>query len=538
MSRFIQLHLLTAYPPANLNRDDQGSPKTAKMGGYDRLRVSSQCLKRTWRTSDIFEKAIAKGVRTKMIGVDAFEKLSEFPALSRTDRENIAKNIAQVFGKLKTNSLESETLAFISDTEQKKIDDIISGFKNGLGSATENSNSFGVELFKELSSDMKASVDELIRIIKGDSKTALLKDDWDKPKGLKEVIKKYKNMEDKSSDFIVKMIASSQEWLDSVAGDTKVRDDQLELFFADEVTKLTKEILKKLSLGSLLSGRNAKETDYGELKHREDIQLCKGWKDQIVNWVEEVKKSEDQDFNSEDHILNLKLVVSPGTIPKSLILTNEHTNADIALFGRMLADSTRYNVEAACQVAHAISVHPVVVEDDYFTAVEEMNKYRDDAGAAHIGETRFAAGLFYSYICINQELLIKNFINDFSEDVDINDAKYADERELANKAIRALTEAAVKVAPKGKQNSFASRAYASYVLAEKGDQQPRSLSVAYLKPINHRENFDFINDSIDALTKQRDSFDKVYDVCADSRYELNVPKEKGTMGELLDFVGK
>ncbi|WP_197488574.1 type I-E CRISPR-associated protein Cas7/Cse4/CasC, partial [Methylomonas koyamae] len=45
MSRFIQLHLLTAYPPANLNRDDQGSPKTAKMGGYDRLRVSSQCLK-------------------------------------------------------------------------------------------------------------------------------------------------------------------------------------------------------------------------------------------------------------------------------------------------------------------------------------------------------------------------------------------------------------------------------------------------------------------------------------------------------------
>ncbi|POZ51806.1 type I-E CRISPR-associated protein Cas7/Cse4/CasC [Methylovulum psychrotolerans] len=61
MSRFIQLHLLTAYPPANLNRDDQGSPKTAKMGGYDRLRVSSQCLKRTWRTSDLFQAATLKG---------------------------------------------------------------------------------------------------------------------------------------------------------------------------------------------------------------------------------------------------------------------------------------------------------------------------------------------------------------------------------------------------------------------------------------------------------------------------------------------
>jgi len=134
--------------------------------------------------------------------------------------------------------------------------------------------------------------------------------------------------------------------------------------------------------------------------------------------------------------------------------------------------------------------------------------------------------------------LIRNLINDFSEDVDINDAKYEDERKLANKAIRALAEAAVKVAPEGKQNSFASRAYASYVLAEKGDQQPRSLSVAYLKPINHRENEDFINDSIDALTKQKDSFDRVYGNCADSRYELNVPKEQGSLIDLLDFVGK
>ena len=50
MNRFIQIHLLTSYPPSNLNRDDQGRPKTAKMGGFDRLRISSQSLKRAWRT--------------------------------------------------------------------------------------------------------------------------------------------------------------------------------------------------------------------------------------------------------------------------------------------------------------------------------------------------------------------------------------------------------------------------------------------------------------------------------------------------------
>ena len=539
MNRFIQLHLLTAYPPANLNRDAMGSPKTAKMGGYDRLRVSSQCLKRTWRTSDVFENAVEKGVRTKMVGVDAFEKLSKFPSLSKTERETIAKNIAKAFGSLKGESLELDTLAFVSNTERANIDKIINGFKNGLGSATVESNAFGVELFKKLTSDIASTVKELIRVLKGENEKAMLRSDW--VKGFNEIIKskKYKTSEDKSHfDFLGRMVEHVSDWSADIAGDTLVPEDQLEVYFAAEHAKQAKEILKALKLGgTLLPGRAAQKTEYGALKHSNNVKLCEGWEEQIDMWIKSVQSSEDDNYTSEDNILRLKLVVSPGAIPKSAILTNDHTNADIALFGRMLADSIKYNIEAACQVAHAISVHSVVIEDDYFTAVEEMNQYRDDAGAAHIGETRFAAGLFYSYICINRELLIRNLINDFSEDVDINDAKYVYERDLANKAISALTEAAVKVAPAGKQNSFASRAYASYVLAEKGDQQPRSLSVAYLKPINHRENDDFIRDSIDALIKQKDSFDRVYGNCADSRCELNVPKDQGSLTELLNFVG-
>ena len=40
MARFVQLHLLTFYPPANLNRDDTGRPKTAIIGGMERLRIT------------------------------------------------------------------------------------------------------------------------------------------------------------------------------------------------------------------------------------------------------------------------------------------------------------------------------------------------------------------------------------------------------------------------------------------------------------------------------------------------------------------
>ena len=53
----IQIHMLQNYAPSNLNRDDSGSPKSAVFGGYQRGRISSQCLKRSIRQSDTFVDA-------------------------------------------------------------------------------------------------------------------------------------------------------------------------------------------------------------------------------------------------------------------------------------------------------------------------------------------------------------------------------------------------------------------------------------------------------------------------------------------------
>lgn len=47
--RFLQLHTLTGYSATLLNRDDVGRAKRLPFGGHDRIRVSSQCLKRHWR---------------------------------------------------------------------------------------------------------------------------------------------------------------------------------------------------------------------------------------------------------------------------------------------------------------------------------------------------------------------------------------------------------------------------------------------------------------------------------------------------------
>lgn len=49
---FIQIHALTSYPGTLLNRDDAGFAKRMPFGGAVRTRISSQCLKRHWRTHE------------------------------------------------------------------------------------------------------------------------------------------------------------------------------------------------------------------------------------------------------------------------------------------------------------------------------------------------------------------------------------------------------------------------------------------------------------------------------------------------------
>jgi CRISPR system Cascade subunit CasC len=130
MTTFVQIHLLTSYPPACLNRDDLNRPKTAVMGGVQRLRISSQSLKRAWRTSEIFEEALSGhiGTRTKERGLRVYEHLKDAGVAEKSAREWTQKIVAR-FGKLKATSkenslqdLEIEQLAHFSPEENTAIE--------------------------------------------------------------------------------------------------------------------------------------------------------------------------------------------------------------------------------------------------------------------------------------------------------------------------------------------------------------------------------------------------------------------------------
>lgn len=347
MSDFLQLHLLTAYGPSNLNRDDTGRPKSVVFGGAPRLRVSSQSLKRAWRTSSVFTTRLDGHLadRTQRLGNEIFDRLRE--AGADDDKARVtARTIAGIFGKIKSEKDKdptfTEQLAFVSPAERKRA-----------------------------------------------------------------------------------------------------------LALAD----------------SALAGNK-------------------------------VEPAADD------------------------LLRKADSAADIAMFGRMLADNPKFNREAAVQVAHSITTHRAIAEDDYYTAVDDLKSRDepDDAGAGFVGVQEFGAGVFYLYVCVDRGLLLSNL-----------DGIQA----LHDASLAALVEAAATVSPGGKQASFASRACAFYVFAENGSKQPRSLAAAFLRPV---AGTDQGTDSIAALECFRDRLNKAYGSCSDAQYTMNCLTGEGTLAELIDFA--
>src|SRR5579883_1255406 len=130
MAEFIQLHFLTSYPPANLNRDDLGRPKTAAFGGAQRLRVSSQSLKRAWRTSEVFRTSLEGhvGTRTKELGNQVYKQLRD-NGVTEERADAVAKRVAGVFGALKKET--SEKAAKSGKKTAKKEENQVTGTKDG-----------------------------------------------------------------------------------------------------------------------------------------------------------------------------------------------------------------------------------------------------------------------------------------------------------------------------------------------------------------------------------------------------------------------
>lgn len=157
--------------------------------------------------------------------------------------------------------------------------------------------------------------------------------------------------------------------------------------------------------------------------------------------------------------------------------------ADLALFGRMLADAPERNIDAACQVAHAISTNRVAMEIDFYTAVDDLKSRSENAGADMIGTVEFNSSCYYRYANIDTAQLRRNLGGD---------------RELTQKTVAAFLRASVNALPTGRQASMAAHNPPDLVLAVVRSSGQWSLANAFLKPVR-ADGQGLMANSIDAL---------------------------------------
>lgn len=156
--------------------------------------------------------------------------------------------------------------------------------------------------------------------------------------------------------------------------------------------------------------------------------------------------------------------------------------ADLAMFGRMLADLPEKNINAACQVAHAISTHKVGVEFDFYTAVDDL-PLPGETGAGMMGTVEFNSACFYRYANVDLKQLKENLGNDEA---------------LAEATVAAFIRGAVEAIPTGKQNSMAAQNPPSFVLAVVRQSGLWSLANAFVDPVSPKSG-DLVTSSINKL---------------------------------------
>ena len=347
--RFVQIHILTHYPASNPNRDDLGRPKTAVIGGVQRQRISSQAIKRSLRTSEVFADALQGklGSRTQRLG-EIIDKHLKGSGVDDARAAEIARTVAAAFGKIKPEKdddpLQIEQLAFVSPDERRR----------------------------------------------------------------------------------------ALELADKAASGEKLPSD--------------KDLVKEL------------------------------------------------------------LLPADGAV-------------DIAMFGRMLANTPDFNRDAAVQIAHAITTNRVDVEDDYYTAVDDLKEIEEDAGAGFVGEAGFGSGVYYVYANIDTRLLLKNLDGDEA---------------LARTGVAALVRALSSATPGGKRNSFAHFVRPEFMMVEHVTSQPFNLFSAFDKPV---EGPGLEGKSVKALLEKRDAFAKVYGEWWSANKVMHVgAADTETIDALADFA--
>jgi len=196
---------------------------------------------------------------------------------------------------------------------------------------------------------------------------------------------------------------------------------------------------------------------------------------------------------------------------------------DTALFGRMVTSDVFRDVDAAMQVAHAISTHRVEGEYDYFTAVDDLQDRttNDNLGADMIGDVEFNSACYYKYFSLDVGELCANLTGEKPYGRSVTAGEKESAQKTSRKAIESFIRASAMVTPSGKQNTFAAHQVPSLILIEvRPDNTPISYANAFVKPVNERAGVSLVDASIRELGTHAEKLSTAFNLASTLRLYL------------------
>jgi CRISPR system Cascade subunit CasC len=250
-------------------------------------------------------------------------------------------------------------------------------------------------------------------------------------------------------------------------------------------------------------------------------------KEKKKNKTEDKTKEEGSEldalfFISEGEVKELaRLIIENNNPPeeavKSILMKDrkkepgEKLAVDIALFGRMLANDSRLNMDASAQVAHSISTHKMENEYDYFTAIDDNP---DNSGAAMLGTVEYNSATLYRYATIAAHELFMQL---------------AEDEPVLEKTVAEFARAFITSMPTGRQNGFANRTLPDAVLVAVRSDQPVNLVGAFEQAVKSGKNGGFAEASAQKLETYAQNL--YNDFCG-------TPVKSYVVGSYLDGLGE
>ncbi|MDA2807143.1 type I-E CRISPR-associated protein Cas7/Cse4/CasC [Nocardiopsis suaedae] len=183
-------------------------------------------------------------------------------------------------------------------------------------------------------------------------------------------------------------------------------------------------------------------------------------------------------------------------------LAQTGASVDIALFGRMVAETADLNVEAATQVAHAISVHPVEIESDFYTAVDDQTTPAEPS-AAMIGTVEFNSATFYRYAALDVDQLARN-LSAGAPTADLSAT-------LLCRAVDAFVHSFVTSLPTGKITAFGHNTLPDAVIITLRTARAVSFAGAFERPV-HATGDGHLHAACQALADYIPALERAYGV--------------------------